>query len=161
MPPYHGGGDMIETVSLEGSTWSDIPHKFEAGTPNIAGVIGTGAAVEYLMDLDRDAAAKHDLELGTYLVEELKFPNIKTFVTSYENWVGVVTFTHTEIHAHDLAAMCDREGVCVRAGHHCAMPLLKELGVSSTLKASPYIYNTKEDIDALINALKKAEELFL
>jgi SufS family cysteine desulfurase len=162
MPPYHGGGDMIETVSLEGSTWSDLPHKFEAGTPNIAGVIGTGEAVKYLKSIDREAALAHDLELGNYLLDELaKFKNIRTFLTNRENWVGVVTFTHSEIHAHDLAAMCDREGVCVRAGHHCAMPLLKELGVSSTLRASPYIYNTKEDIDKLVVALKKAEELFL
>jgi cysteine desulfurase / selenocysteine lyase len=162
MPPFHGGGDMIETVALEGSTWADIPHKFEAGTPNIAGVIGTGVAVEYLMSLDRDAALKHDVQLGSYLLEKLdKFEHVKVFVNHTSDWVGVVTFAHDQIHAHDLAAMCDREGVCVRAGHHCAMPLLKELGVSSTLRASPYIYNTKGDMDKLIEALKKAEELFL
>lgn len=162
MPPFHGGGDMIETVALEGSTWAEIPHKFEAGTPNIAGVIGTGVAVDYLMSLDRKAALDHDIELGRYLLEKLSdFKHIKVFVKDPSDWVGVVTFAHDEIHAHDLAAMCDREGVCVRAGHHCAMPLLKELGVSSTLRASPYIYNTKDDIDRLVTALEKAEELFL
>lgn len=162
MSPYHGGGDMIETVTLDGSTWSELPHKFEAGTPNIAGVIGTGVATDYLRSLDRPAVYEHDRNLGSYLVSELaKFKKIKVFVSSQENWVGVVTFAHESIHAHDLAAVCSRDGVCVRAGHHCAMPLLKELGVNSTLRASPYIYNTKNDIDRLVRAIKKAEELFL
>ena len=111
MPPFHGGGDMIETVALEGSTWAEIPHKFEAGTPNIAGVIGTGVAVDYLMSLDRKAALDHDIELGRYLLEKLSdFKHIKVFVKDPSDWVGVVTFAHDEIHAHDLAAMCDREG---------------------------------------------------
>ena len=113
-------------------------------------------------NLDREGALNHDVELGCYLLDELKKnDNIQTFVERKDDWVGVVTFAHKKIHAHDVAAMCDRENVAIRAGHHCAMPLMKELGIQSTLRASPYIYNTKNDIDKLIAALQKAEEIFL
>lgn len=162
MPPYHGGGDMIESVSLEGSVWNEVPHKFEAGTPNIAGVIGTGAALDYLSNIDRKAALAHDKELGLRLLDGLKsFNHVRTFVADSSDWVGIVTFAHAKIHAHDLAALCDKESICVRAGHHCAMPLMKVLGERSTVRASPYVYNIESDIDALIGAIRKAEEIFL
>lgn len=162
IPPFHGGGDMIDTVSLEGSTWADIPHKFEAGTPNIVGVVGLGEAIRYLMKIDRASALEHDISLGGFCLDELaRFGDIKTFIGDRKNWVGIVTFEHAKIHAHDLAALCDREDVAVRAGHHCAMPLLKELGAVSTLRVSPYMYNTKQDIENVIAIIEKAEKLFL
>ncbi len=161
MPPYQGGGDMIETVTLDGSTWNELPSKFEAGTPHIAGGIGLGAALDFLRALDLDRVLTHDRELGQYLYDAFSdFQDVQTFVKPGPDWIGILTFAHRSIHPHDLAAVCDGEKVCIRAGHHCAQPLMKVLGVSATARVSPALYNSKEDIDRFLGALRKAERLF-
>jgi SufS family cysteine desulfurase len=162
MPPYQGGGDMIEQVTLEGSTWNVLPSKFEAGTPNIAGAIGLGAAFEFMDNLDLSGTLAHDRQLGLELLEGLKeFPGVKTFVQPGPDWIGIVTFVHRDVHPHDLAAVCDSERVCIRAGHHCAQPLMQVLGVPATARVSPFLYNEHRDIERFLGALRKAEKLFL
>lgn len=161
MPPYQGGGDMIERVSAEGSTWNRLPYKFEAGTPNIAGAIGLGTAIDYLSAIDRPAALAHDQALGRLLFDALKErDHIRVFYDGGDPWVGIVTFYHDIVHPHDLAAIADAEGVCLRAGHHCAQPLMNRLGVPATSRVSPYIYNNEEDIRRVIAVIDKAERLF-
>ncbi len=161
MPPYQGGGDMIERVTLEGSTWNELPSKFEAGTPHIAGAIGLGAAIEFMASLDLPATLAHDRALGVQLLEALTdFPNVKTFVKPGDDWIGIVTFAHASIHPHDLAAICDASKICIRAGHHCAQPLMEVLGVSATARVAPALYNSRSDIEAFLKALRKAEQLF-
>lgn len=162
LPPYQGGGDMIEQVTLEGSTWAELPSKYEAGTPNIAGAIGLGSAIEYLNGLNRKEAMEHDVALGTWVYEELaKKSQLKVFAKPGPFWVGVVTFYHEGIHPHDLASICAEENVCIRAGHHCAQPLMKYLGVPATARVSPYLYNNRQDVERFIMALEKAERLLL
>ncbi len=161
LPPYQGGGDMIEEVTLEGSTWAQLPNKYEAGTPNIAGAIGLGAAIEYLGKIDKAMALEHDVALGKLVYHALlEHPKVKIFPKPGSDWVGVVTFYHEAIHPHDLASICADENVCIRAGHHCAQPLMKYLGVPATARVSPYIYNNEKDVEKFIKALKKAEDLF-
>lgn len=163
MPPYQGGGDMIETVRLEGSTWNALPSKFEAGTPHIEGVIGLGAAIDFLASLDMQAILAHDRALGLHLASELKtqFPQVQMVIEPGDDWIGTVTFHHKAIHPHDIAAVCDGEDVCIRAGHHCAQPLMEAFAVTATARVSPALYNDKADIDRFIQALQKAEKLFL
>ena len=161
MPPYQGGGDMIETVSLSGSTWNVLPSKFEAGTPNIAGVIGLGAALEFLGKIDKKKALEHDRALGARVIEALKkSKHVRLFSKVADDWVGIVTFYHEMIHPHDMASICNSENVCIRAGHHCAQPLMEFLEVSATSRVSPYVYNNDADIDKFLKAFSKAEELF-
>ena len=162
MPPFHGGGDMIEWVELESSTYAPIPAKFEAGTPNIAGAVGLGAAAEYLGAVGRDAILAHERHLIAYAIERLgEIPDLNVLgPRSLEERSGVVSFTLADIHPHDLATILDSEGVAIRAGHHCAQPLMKCLGVGSTARASFYLYNTVDEVDALVNALHKARGLF-
>ena len=160
MPPYQGGGDMIETVSLSGSTWADLPNKFEAGTPHIAGAIGLGEAVSYLSGQPRTELLAHERSLGQLCLELLKDTAVQPLVPAGDDWVGIVTFLHPDIHPHDLATICAQDHVCIRAGHHCAQPLMQVLGVSATARVSPYIYNTSDDIEAFVKSIKKAESLF-
>lgn len=161
MPPYHGGGDMIETVTLEGSTWAPLPSKFEAGTPPISAMIGLGTAVDFLSKLDRVSLGKHDRKLGRQVIDILKSnSNIKVFAEDRDDWTGVVSFFHEKIHPHDFATVCDYENVCIRAGHHCAQPLMKYLEVPASCRVSPYFYNNVSDIEAFEKALHRAEELF-
>jgi cysteine desulfurase / selenocysteine lyase len=162
MPPFHGGGDMIEFVELESSTYASIPHKFEAGTPNIAGAVGLGAAAEYLGGIGRDAILAHERHLIAYAVERLgEIPDLDILgPRSLEERSGVVSFTLADIHPHDLATILDSEGVAIRAGHHCCQPLMKCLGVGSTARASFYLYNTVDEVDTLVDALHKARGLF-
>ncbi|MBC7662053.1 MAG: SufS family cysteine desulfurase [Chitinophagaceae bacterium] len=163
MPPYQGGGDMIEKVTLHGSTWNELPSKFEAGTPHIEGVIGLGAAIDFLKSMPMDSLLNHDRHLGTYLTHRLKeeFPRVQIMVEPGDDWVGTVTMAHPNIHPHDLAAVCDGENIAIRAGHHCAQPLMEILGVTATARVSPSLYNDESDIDAFLAALRKAEKLFL
>lgn len=162
MPPFLGGGDMIESVTLEGSTYAPLPHKFEAGTPAIAQVIGLGAAVDFLSSLDMKSGLEHDRKLGLKALSALEQnPNIILHSRAGEDWIGTVTFTHKVIHPHDLAAFQDSQGVCIRAGHHCAQPLMQVLQSPATTRMSPYIYNDESDIDAFLSALAKAEEVFV
>ncbi|NRA65486.1 MAG: SufS family cysteine desulfurase [Pseudobacteriovorax sp.] len=166
LPPYQGGGDMIEEVKLEGSTWAPLPSKFEAGTPNIAGAIGLASAVSYLSDIDRSSMLSHDRTLGLQAIEGLRsLGDVKVFVDTsskgLKNWTGVVTFAHEQIHPHDLATICAEEGVCMRAGHHCAQPLMSVLEVPATARISPYLYNNSDDIERFLVAMERAKKLFI
>ncbi|MSO97643.1 MAG: cysteine desulfurase [Rhodospirillaceae bacterium] len=161
MPPYQGGGEMISTVSFEKSTWADLPAKFEAGTPPIVPAIGLGAAIDYLSGLDRVAAVAHEQDLLAYAMAELpKVPGVKLIGTA-QHKAAVQSFIMDGAHPHDLATVLDRSGVCVRAGHHCAQPLMDVLGVNATARASFAIYNTRADVDALLAALHKARQVLL
>ncbi len=163
MPPYQGGGDMIEKVTLEGSTWNELPSKFEAGTPHIEGVIGLGAAIDFLKSLPLEKILSHDQALGRLLVKRLReeFPRVQIMVEPGEDWVGTVTIAHANIHPHDLAAVCDGDHIAIRAGHHCAQPLMEVLGVKATARIAPGLYNDEADIERFLGALRKAEKLFL
>ncbi|HXM39541.1 MAG TPA: SufS family cysteine desulfurase [Gemmatimonadales bacterium] len=160
MPPYHGGGEMIERVWDDHSTWNKIPHKFEGGTPNVEAAVGLAAAIAYLEELGMDRVAAHEQALARVTIERLTRIEGVTVYGPREHRAGVVPFTYGDIHPHDLATILDRDGVCIRAGHHCTQPLMRRLGVPATARASFYIYNDVDDIDALVTALRKAGELF-
>lgn len=162
MPPFMAGGEMIRRVELERSEWAEVPHKFEAGTPAIAEVIGLGAAVEYISALGMDAIRAHEKEITAYALERLaEVPGLTVYgPTDVELRGGVAAFTLDDLHPHDVAAILDSEAVAVRAGHHCAMPLHKRLCLPATTRASFYIYNTPEEIDRLVEALYRVKHIF-
>ncbi len=162
MPPFMGGGDMIRRVTLERSTWADLPHKFEAGTPAIAEAIGLGAAVDFLSSLGMANVRQHEIEITAYALEALsEVPRLRLFgPRNPHHKGGVMAFTLGAVHAHDVAAVLDREGIAVRAGHHCAQPLMQRYGVVATTRASFYLYTTFEEVDCLVEALHKVEEVF-
>jgi cysteine desulfurase/selenocysteine lyase len=160
MPPFHGGGDMIKSVSFEKTVYNDLPYKFEAGTPDIAGAIGLGAAVDYLEALGRDRVAVYEHELLAYATERLaSFPGVRLIGTARQK-AGVLSFVVEGVHAHDVGTILDREGIAVRAGHHCAMPVMARFGVPATTRASLALYNTREELDALAGSLEKVREIF-
>ncbi|MGH9750117.1 MAG: SufS family cysteine desulfurase [Candidatus Polarisedimenticolia bacterium] len=160
MPPYQGGGDMIASVRFEGTTWNRIPHKFEAGTPHIAGVIGLGAAIDYLAALDPAARRAHEEDLLEYATTSLAgIPGLRILGTARDK-VSVVSFLLGEIHPHDIGTVLDREGVAIRAGHHCTQPLMERFGVPATARASFAFYNTRDEVDALAAAVRKVLEVF-
>ncbi len=162
MEPFLTGGDMISSVDFDGATWNELPFKFEAGTPPIAEAVGLGAAVEYLSALGMRRVRKHEQELTGYLLERLgEVPSLR-FVgpPEPENRGGLVSFTIEGMHAHDIAELANRGGVCIRAGHHCAQPLMRCLGVAATARASVGVYNEPGDIDALIDALIEGRRIF-
>ncbi len=157
MPPYQSGGDMIASVSFEGTTFADLPNKFEAGTPDIAGAVGLGAAIDYLSAIGMDAIAKHEDELGAYLNEQVgKIDGIRVIGTAGRK-AGICSFVieNPPISAHDAGVMLDMEGIAVRTGHHCCQPAMERMKVSATIRASIGLYNTKEDVDALVGVVKK------
>ena len=162
MDPFHGGGDMIREVHKYETTWNDLPYKFEAGTPNIAGVIGFGSAIDYLSQLGMETVRKHEMELTQYALD--KMSQIKGIVIYGPKDVskrgGVISFNFHDVHPHDVATIVDREGIAIRSGHHCAQVLMEKLNVAATNRASFYIYNTKQDVDKLIQSLGKVSELF-
>ncbi len=166
MPPFLGGGDMIKSVHLRESEWNDIPHKFEAGTPNMAQAIGLGAAVDYLSELGMENVHAHEQEMAAYALERLvDVPNLHIYGPPAAERGGVITFNLMRdgellIHPHDLASILDREGIAIRAGHHCAQPLMEHYGVPATARASFYVYNTESEVDALVEALVKAQTIF-
>jgi len=160
MPPYQGGGDMIHTVTFSGSTWAPLPAKFEAGTPNIAGAIGLGAAVDYIEQIGRDRIAEHEHALLAYATDRVTEVSGLRIVGTAPLKASVLSFVMEGIHPHDIGTILDSEGVCIRAGHHCAQPLMKRMGVPATARASFAVYNTERDADALVAALHKARELF-
>lgn len=162
MPPFLTGGDMIRDVTLERSTWNDLPWKFEAGTPSIAEGIGLGAAVDYLQKLGMDKVRAHEIEMTRYALAHIKeVPDIILYgPKKAEEKGGIISFNLGDIHPHDLATLLDREGVAVRAGHHCCQPLIDKLNVAATTRASFYIYNTPEEVDQLVDALYKARQVF-
>ena len=160
MPPYQGGGDMIEKVSFEGTTFRGIPERFEAGTPNIAGAIGLGAAVRYLDDLDRPAAEAHENRLADRARDGLgSLPGVRLHGQARQR-VAVVSFVLDGVHPHDIGTLVDAEGIAIRVGHHCAQPLMRRLGVPATARASFAFYNTVEEVDALVRAVDKARRFF-
>jgi len=160
MPPYQGGGDMIASVTFEKTLYNTVPYKFEAGTPNIGGVAGFGAAVDYLMAIDRDAALAHEdsvLEYATARVREIPGARI---IGEARQKTGVLSFLLEGVHPHDAGTILDNEGVAVRTGQHCAQPVMDRYGISATIRASLGIYNTREDIDVLVRALDRVREVF-
>jgi cysteine desulfurase/selenocysteine lyase len=162
MRPFLGGGDMISKVELETSTWNELPWKFEAGTSPIAEGVGLGAAVDYLSALGMENVRAHEKDLTAYALERLpEVEGIRLFgPPDPERRGGVVSFELEGIHPHDVAELCDREAVCIRAGHHCAMPLMRMLGVPATARASFHVYNSRADVDRLVEALQKARSVF-
>jgi cysteine desulfurase / selenocysteine lyase len=162
MPPFMGGGDMIRTVSLRESTWNDLPWKFEAGTPSIAEAIGLGAAVDYLNQLGMESVHRHEQAITRYAMEQLRqVPELTIYGPEAEQRGGVISFTLADIHPHDLASILDQEvGVAIRAGHHCAQPLMERFGLSATARASFYVYTMPEEIDVLVQGLHKALQIF-
>lgn len=162
MDPYMGGGEMIREVKLDSVTWNELPWKFEAGTPNIADVVAFGAAIDYLTELGMDAVRRHEVELTGYALEQLRPLKHLTLYgpTAASERAGVVTFNDADIHPHDLATILDHHGVAVRAGHHCAQPLVRLLGAVATARASFYVYNDTDDVDQLVLALREARKYF-
>lgn len=161
MPPYQFGGDMIEWVHDTDSTWNVIPHKFEAGTPNAADAVGLAAAVRYLASLDMRQVRAHELALLELADARLRsMPGVTVFGPSAAQRSGVVSFAVDGVHPHDLATIFDQRGVCIRAGHHCAQPLMRRLGVSATARASFYVYSDASDVDALCSAVEAAQTMF-
>lgn len=161
MPPYQSGGDMIEFVHDERSTWNVLPHKFEAGTPNAAGAVGLAAAVRYLGGIGMGRVLLHERQLMTSAQTRLEaLDGIRIYGPPVGERSGVVSFTLEDVHPHDLATILDGEGVCIRAGHHCTQPLMRRLGVAATARASFYVYNDEEDVDALLAGVMKARDIF-
>ena len=160
MPPYQGGGDMIRIVTFEKTEFAGLPNKFEAGTPNIAGVIGLGAALDWLTAIGLDVVAAHEHELLAYTTAQVsEIPGLKIMGTARDK-AALVAFTLAGVHPHDIGTILDREGLAIRAGHHCAQPVMQRYGVPATARASFAIYNTRDEVDALVAALWKVKELF-
>lgn len=160
MPPWQGGGDMILEVRLDGTTFNDLPYKFEAGTPNIAGIIGLAAAVDYILDVGFDTIAAHEQDLLTQLTTKLgEIEDIRLIGTS-ANKASVQSFLLGDIHPHDLGTILDHQGIAIRTGHHCAMPVMEFFGLAGTARASLSLYNDSDDIDRLIAAIEKARQVF-
>lgn len=162
MQPFNGGGDMIREVHKYETSWNDLPYKFEAGTPNIADVIGFSAALDYLENIGMDKVREHEIELTKYALEKMSsIKGIKLYGTpDMKKRGGVISFNLGDIHPHDLATIIDEDGIAIRSGHHCAQVLMERLDVSATSRASFYIYNTKEEVDVFIRSLNRAKELF-
>jgi cysteine desulfurase / selenocysteine lyase len=161
MPPFLGGGDMIKEVKLRSYRPNSLPYKFEAGTPAIAEAVGLGAAVDYLSSLGMEAIAAHEHEITEYALERLEeVPGVKVFGPGAQNKGGVAAFTLDGVHPHDVAQILDQDGIAVRAGHHCAQPLHERFGLPATSRASFYLYNTKEEVDLLVDGIYKVKEVF-
>ncbi len=160
MPPWQGGGDMISSVTFEKTTWNKLPHKFEAGTPDIAGAIGLGAAIDYVGALGFAAIAAHEHDLLSYATEAVReVPGLRLIGTAKEK-ASVLSFVLGEVHPHDVGTILDQEGIAIRTGHHCTQPLMRRLGVPATARASLAFYNRREDVDALVAGLHKVQEIF-
>ena len=160
MPPYQGGGDMIRTVSMSGTTYNDLPYKFEAGTPHIAGVIALGAAVDYVNGLDFEQAAQHEAALLDYANEQAARIKGLTPVGTAAEKTSILSFTLEGVHPHDIGTILDDEGIAIRAGHHCAMPVMERFGIPATARASFAFYNSRAEVDALMRAIEKCKRLF-
>ena len=162
MQPFLGGGDMIREVHKYETTWNDLPYKFEAGTPNIADVIGFATAIEYLEKIGMENIRNHEVELTKYALDKMtKIKGITLYGTKdMERRGGVISFNFNDVHPHDVATIIDKEGVAIRSGHHCAQVLMEKLNVAATNRASFYIYNTKEEVDKLISSLEKVAKVF-
>jgi cysteine desulfurase/selenocysteine lyase len=160
MPPYQGGGEMILEVTYEKSTWKSAPHRFEAGTPDISGVIGLRAAMDYLDAIGREQIAEHDQELGAHAYAKLSSLNHIRLFGPHIGRAGLVSFLLNNVHAHDVVTVADQRGVALRGGHHCNQPLMRKLGVESTARASFYFYNTTAEIDRFVEVVKEIQTFF-
>mgnify|MGYP001172126182 CR=1 FL=1 len=160
LPPYQGGGEMISEVTFEKTSYADLPHKFEAGTPNISGIAGLGAAVSYLREIGMNNIESHEKNLLEYMSLELRNVEGINLIGNADNKIGVQSFTLENIHSHDIGTILDHQGVAIRTGHHCAMPVMEFFGISGTARASLALYNNKEDIDCLVAGLHKVNEIF-
>lgn len=160
MPPYEGGGEMIDTVTQDKITYATTPHKFEAGTPAIIEAVGLGAALSYMMQVGRQDIAAYEAELGAYAQEQIGALDGVTLHGTAPGKGAIVSFNMKGLHPHDVSTIIDRSGIAIRAGHHCAQPLMERLGVTATCRASLAMYNTRDDVDALVAALKRAKEFF-
>jgi cysteine desulfurase/selenocysteine lyase len=160
MPPYQGGGDMIRTVSFEKTEYNVLPYKFEAGTPNIAGAIALGAAIDYVTEIGFEAISAHEQELLVYATSEVKkIPGLRLIGTAAHK-ASILSFVMEGAHPHDIGTILDHQGIAVRAGHHCAMPVMERFGVPATVRASFSLYNDHDDVNALVAGLHKVKELF-
>ena len=160
MPPYRGGGDMIASVTFEKTTYNVVPYKFEAGTPNIVGVVGLGAAVDYLSAIDRAGAIAHEDDVLAYGTERLRQVAGVRLIGEAREKTGVLSFVIEGVHPHDVGTVLDREGIAVRTGQHCAQPVMDRFGIAATIRASLAIYNTREDVDALVDSLQRVRQVF-
>jgi len=160
MPPYHGGGEMIKSVSFDGTIYDDPPRRFEAGTPNIAGVVGLGAAIEFLESVDFEALHRAEQDLLHYATQRIKELNGITIIGTASHKAPVISFTMDAAHPHDIGTILDQQGIAIRTGHHCTQPLMERFGIPATARASMALYNTRRDIDALIEALRQVNEVF-
>jgi cysteine desulfurase/selenocysteine lyase len=160
MEPIEFGGEMIDFVGLQESTWKDLPWRFEGGTPIISGAVGLGAAIDFLQDVGMDAIDHHGKALTAYAVERLSSIEGLTIYGPKQNRAGLVTFNLDDVHPHDVATVLDSEGIAVRAGHHCCQPLMRWLNVTATARASFYLYNTEQEVDRLAASLLKTKEYF-
>jgi cysteine desulfurase/selenocysteine lyase len=160
MPPYKGGGDMILEVSFNGTTYNELPYKFEAGTPNISGVVGLGAAVDYLQAIGMSNIARYEHDLLLYLTEQLQTVDGIRLIGTADKKASVQSFMLDDIHPHDLGTILDHQGIAIRTGHHCAMPVMDFFGVPGTARASLALYNNTADVDCLTAGLVKAKQIF-
>jgi len=160
MPPWQGGGDMIRTVRFDETTYNDLPYKFEAGTPHIAGVIGTGAAIDYVSAIGMDNIAHYEAELLAYATEKMSAIDGLTLVGTADNKAGILSFVMKDIHPHDIGTILDQHGVAIRTGHHCAMPVMERYEIPATARASLALYNTRDDIDHLVDAINNVAKVF-
>lgn len=160
MPPWQGGGDMIRTVRFDETTYNDLPYKFEAGTPHIAGVIGTGAAIDYVTAIGMDNISRHESELLAYATEKMSAIDSLTLVGTADNKAGILSFIMKDIHPHDIGTILDQHGVAIRTGHHCAMPVMERYSIPATARASLALYNTRDDIDHLVEAINNVAKVF-
>ena len=160
MPPYQGGGEMIDTVSFSGSTWADLPFKFEAGTPNISDAIGLGHAIDYISALGLTSIMEHEEALLSYATEKLQTINSIRVIGNASKKAAIISFVMGDIHPHDIGTILDRQGVAVRTGHHCAQPVMERYDIPATVRASFALYNTFEEIDSLASSLSKVKEIF-
>ncbi len=160
MPPYQGGGDMISLVTFETTHYNVLPFKFEAGTPNIAGGIGLGAAIDYLSGIGLEPVAAYEQELMAYATEAISGIKGLRIIGTAKEKASVLSFVLDGVHAHDIGTILDQEGIAIRAGHHCAMPVMQRFGVPATARASFAFYNTKREVDILVGAIHKVIELF-
>jgi cysteine desulfurase/selenocysteine lyase len=161
MPPYQGGGDMIKRVQLRSFTPNEIPYKFEAGTPAIAEAVGFGAAIDYLSEIGMPAIAAHEQQVIAYALERLEeIPGVSVFGPTAEQKGGVASFTLQGVHPHDISQILDMDGIAIRAGHHCAMPLHEKFNLPATARASFYLYNTEQEVDRLVDGIYKVKTIF-
>jgi len=160
MPPYQGGGDMIASVSFEKTTYNVLPHKFEAGTPNVAGCIGLGAAIDYVQNIGMESIAEYEKELLAYGTKALMNITGLRLIGTAKDKAAILSFILPNIHPHDLGTLLDEEAIAVRTGHHCTQPVMKRFNISATARASLAFYNTKAELDRLVVGIEKAKEIF-